>query len=101
MQAVLEAIFSLCGGYNFLNGQVCREFRDMVAKKDGVDYLNELLHDGRECNFTPSEQLMQVAFDRSLFSLLEACEDYIPENICDIAAKKGNLEVLQWARSKG
>ncbi|SPN79734.1 Ankyrin repeat-containing protein [Cedratvirus Zaza IHUMI] len=96
-EQALYAIFS-SEGYNFLNQQVCSLFRALIPRVEYLTYLNQLIKDGKEPeNFMPSEKLMLLALDKSLLHLLEANKEYIPVEICDIAAAKGNLEVMKWA----
>nr|WIL03779.1 ankyrin repeat protein [Cedratvirus plubellavi] len=97
-EQALYAIFSSSGGYNFLNQQVCSLFRTLIPKVDYLTYLNQLIKDGKEPeNFMPSEKLMLLALDKDLLHLLGANKEYIPVEICDIAAAKGNLEMMKWA----
>ncbi|SOB74158.1 ankyrin repeat [Cedratvirus lausannensis] len=44
---------------------------------------------------------MQAALEKKLFHLLKACKEFVPKNICRIAALEGNLDVLKWARANG
>ncbi|SHO33417.1 Ankyrin repeat-containing domain [Cedratvirus A11] len=99
MEVVLETIFSFSGDYNFTNRQVCREFRELAPKVDSLEYLNQAIHDGyKPENFTPTSELADAALDRGLLSLLESCNDFVPEDICEKAAGKGYLHILKWAR---
>ncbi|SHO33505.1 Pseudo ankyrin repeat-like [Cedratvirus A11] len=101
MNHIYSIIFSFFEGYNFRNRQVCSYFRQLAPKIGYCTYLNQLLQDGRKINFTPNQEIMQTALDNNLFFLLEVCKDYIPKYLCNVAAKKNNLELLQWAKSKG
>jgi hypothetical protein len=103
MEAVYEAIFSFSGGYNFLHRQVCFEFRQMISEVSYLEYLDQLCKDGRTKQLPPlTKSIVEAAIDKSLLNLLEFCVDLVPKNtICDEAAKKGKLGVLQWAPSQG
>ncbi|SOB74132.1 ankyrin repeat [Cedratvirus lausannensis] len=99
MEAVLETIFSFSGGYNFLNRQVCREFRELAPEVDNLEYLNQAIHDGyKPENFIPTSKLADLALEKGLLPLLESCSDFVSEDVCKRAAGKGYLHILQWAR---
>nr|WIL02916.1 ankyrin repeat protein [Cedratvirus borely] len=102
MDVVYKTIFSFCGGYNFLNGQVCRRFRFIVPRTKPSSYLNQLIADGKTPeNFKPSRRLMQVALERNLFSLLQECRKYGPCGAYEASLETGNMEMLQWAVTNG
>jgi hypothetical protein len=97
-EQVLYTIFSFSGGYNFVNQQVCSSFRMIIPRVEYLVYLDELIKDGKQPeNFVPSEKLMLIALDKNLFHLLGANKEHIPIGICDIAAAKGNLQMMKWA----
>ncbi|SHO33500.1 Pseudo ankyrin repeat-like [Cedratvirus A11] len=103
MNHIYKIIFSFSEGYNFLNGQVCFEFRQLVPKVDYLEYLDQLCKDGRTTQVPPlTKKTVKLAIDRDLLDLLQSCMDFVPEKfICNMAAEKGSLKVLQWARTKG
>jgi hypothetical protein len=101
MQVVYETIFSFSGGYNFLNRQVCLEFRQLAPKVEYIAYIDQLLSDDRKPkDFVPSEKIMEAAINKELLHVLEACREFIPKHgICPAIAKKGKLRALQWAHT--
>nr|WIL02903.1 hypothetical protein Cbor_448 [Cedratvirus borely] len=107
MDFVYGVIFSFSEGYNFLNGQVCREFRILAPQVSYVVYLDQLIRDGKQpenfppSEFGPSRKLAKIAIEKGLLALLGQCTRHVRSDLCKIAAKKGNLKVLQWARSEG
>ncbi|SHO33421.1 Pseudo ankyrin repeat-like [Cedratvirus A11] len=102
MEPVLEVIFSLSEDYNYLNQQVCSEFRQMIPKVLPSSYLNQLIKDDKTPEkFRPCQRLLDIALERDLVYLLQACKDYIPDNICKLSIKKKSIKVLKWALDKG
>nr|WIL02941.1 ankyrin repeat protein [Cedratvirus borely] len=102
MQAVYEAIFSFSGGHNFLNGQVCREFRDMLERVHPLLYADTLLAEGKKPQgFSPCLKLARAGFCMNLVHLLQANKEFIQKDICAKAAAEGKLEILQWAAKEG
>ncbi|SPN79846.1 Ankyrin repeat-containing protein [Brazilian cedratvirus IHUMI] len=101
MEIVYRTIFSYSGGYNFLNQQVCFQFRSLLPKTHGCVYLDQLLKDGQKVDFTPSFGLVKLGAKFTLFSLLEACPELAPLYVCAEAIKNNNIKVLQWAYQKG
>jgi hypothetical protein len=107
MDFVYSTIFSFSGGYNFLHRQVCPEFRALVPQVSYVVYLDQLIKDVRQPeNFPPSDfnlsrRLAKIAIEKGLLALLGQCTKHVRSDLCKIAAKKGNLKALQWARSEG
>nr|WIL04281.1 ankyrin repeat-containing protein [Cedratvirus lena] len=103
MQLVYKAIFSFSGGYNFLNGRVCREFRMLTSRTDGLDHLDQLIKDGKKPDsLCCTERLLKRAVERELFQIIEeCCRDDESGNLCKIAVKKGKVKVLKWACEKG
>ncbi|SPN79751.1 Ankyrin repeat-containing protein [Cedratvirus Zaza IHUMI] len=97
MDYVYEIIFSFSEGHNFLNQQVCREFRSLLAKTHGCVYLDQLLKDGIKVDFTPSFKMLDLAVKFNLFSLLQACPELASSYVCDMAVKNNNTKVLWWA----
>nr|WIL04766.1 ankyrin repeat-containing protein [Cedratvirus duvanny] len=101
-EEVLVLVFSFSEGYNFVNRQVCFDFRRIIRPVDQVVYLDQLLKDSRKPdNFQPSKKLAKIALNRGLLYLLQACKGFINKSVCTIAAENGHLEVLQWARANG
>nr|WIL04146.1 ankyrin repeat-containing protein [Cedratvirus lena] len=101
-EELLVLVFSFSQGYNFVNRQVCFDFRRMIKPVEHSVYLDQLLKDDRKpSGFQPSKELARIALDRGLLYLLQACKDFVPENVCKIAAKNGYLKILQWARTNG
>lgn len=106
MQAVYEIIFSFSGGYNYLNQQVCSGFKRLAPKVSVYVYLDQLLQDGKKDEFTlfvcstPMKEITEVAIEQTQLSLLAECVENIPANICDIAARKGDLKLLLWTRER-
>jgi hypothetical protein len=103
MQAVYEAIFSFSEGYNFVYRQVCSEFREIAPKVEPLLYLDSLCKDGRVPQKVKSSSVLaHGALNFGYTNILAWCDkEHIPGNICDLAAEKGYLEVLEWARTKG
>ncbi|SOB74056.1 ankyrin repeat [Cedratvirus lausannensis] len=113
MQPVYITIFSFSRGYNFLNRQVCREFRMLTPKTDGLDHLEQLIKDGKKPNsLCCSERLLERAVERELFCVIEeSCRELqarfkslqlsFEGNLCKIATKKGKVKVLNWACENG
>nr|WIL03853.1 ankyrin repeat protein [Cedratvirus plubellavi] len=102
MNIVYRIIFSFCEGYNYLNGQVCGEFREIAPKVDSLEYLNQLLQDGKKPKtFVPSEHLISLALSRDLVSIIDACSNLVRKDIYKRAARYGSLKIMQWAKSKG
>ncbi|SHO33486.1 Hypothetical protein BQ3484_418 [Cedratvirus A11] len=99
MHPIHTTIFSFSGGYNFLNRQVCREFRMLTAKTDGLDHL-EQLKDGKKPNsLCCSERLLERAVERELFCVIEeSCRELqarfkslqlsFENNLCKIAVRR-------------
>nr|WIL04758.1 ankyrin repeat-containing protein [Cedratvirus duvanny] len=101
-EELLVLIFSFSEGYNFVNRQVCFDFRRMIKPVDHLVYLDQLLKDNRKPdNFQPSKELAKIALDRGLLHLLQACKEFVSKSVCTIAAKNGYLEILQWAGANG
>nr|WIL02937.1 hypothetical protein Cbor_378 [Cedratvirus borely] len=102
MEPVLEVIFSYSGDYNYLNQQVCSEFKQMIPKVLPSSYLNQLIKDDKTPEkFRPCQRLLDIALERDLVYLLQACKDYIPDNICELSIKKKSVKILKWALDKG
>nr|WIL04759.1 ankyrin repeat-containing protein [Cedratvirus duvanny] len=100
-EELLVLIFFFSEGYNFINRQVCFDFRRIIKPVEHLVYLDQLLKDNRKPNLQPSKELAKIALDRGLLHLLQACKEFVPKNVCTIAAKNGQLKVLQWARANG
>ncbi|SHO33502.1 Ankyrin repeat-containing domain [Cedratvirus A11] len=101
MEIVYRTIFSFSEGYNFLNRQVCFEFRQLAPKIRGCVYLNQILKDGRGAIFTERRDMVVICIELGLFALLEVCRKYIPVDVCNIAAEKNNLSSLKWCMRQG
>nr|WIL04180.1 ankyrin repeat-containing protein [Cedratvirus lena] len=94
-EGLLVLVFSFSQGYNFVNRQVCFDFRRIIKPVEHLVYLDQLLKDDRKpSNFKPSKELARIALDKELLHLLQACKEFIPKDFCTIAAKNGHLEVL-------
>ncbi|QIN54416.1 hypothetical protein [Cedratvirus kamchatka] len=101
-EEILVLVFSFSEGYNFINRQVCFDFRRMIKPVEHLVYLDQLLKDSRKPkNFQPSKELAEIALDKGFLYLLQANKDYTPEDVCTVAAKNGHLEILKWARANG
>ncbi|SOB74030.1 ankyrin repeat [Cedratvirus lausannensis] len=101
MEIVYRTIFSFSEGHNFLNQQVCSEFRFLITKVHGIVYIDQLIKEGKKPKFTPSWKAIEISVKFGLLSLLEAYKNFIPSNVCTIAAKENNMQVLQWAKQRG
>ena len=113
MQLVYKTIFSFSEGYNFLNRQVCREFRMLAPRTDGLGHLEQLIKDGKKLDsLCCSERLLERAIERELFHFIEECcrelrrdcnsrQHSFEDNLCKIAVKKGKVKVLKWACENG
>ncbi|SOB74127.1 ankyrin repeat [Cedratvirus lausannensis] len=102
MEPVLEVIFSFSEDYNYLNQQVCSEFRQMIPKVLPSSYLNQLIKDDKTPEkFRPCQRLLDIALERDLVYLLQACKDYVPDNICKLSIKKKSVKILKWALDNG
>ena len=101
-EQVLRTIFDFSEGYNFVNRQVCSEFREMVPEVNPLVYLDVLVRDGRPPEeVQPLDGLMQKALDMRLFHLLEFNKEYIPKDICYMSAGNADLEMLHWCKERG
>ena len=101
MEIVCCTIFSYSEGYNFINRQVCCEFREMIPEIHGCVYLDQLIKDGKKPDFTPSFKMVELGVKFNLFSLLEAFPSYTATFVCTEAIKNNNIKVLQWAKERG
>jgi hypothetical protein len=102
MDVVYRTVFSFSAGYNFLNAQVCVEFRELAPKTDYLVYLDQLLQDGKKPEtFVPLEHLVSLALQRDLVSVVDACSNLVCEDIYKRAVRYGSLEIMYWAKSKG
>ncbi|SOB74041.1 ankyrin repeat [Cedratvirus lausannensis] len=100
-EQVLCTIFSFSEGYNFVNRQVCSDFRRIVPKVSPFVYLDRLLADKVQIKLEPSEEMMVEAVKLDLVHLLEVNKPYIEKEICEIAAELGKTKVLDWAIDNG
>ena len=99
-EEILVLVFSFSQGYNFVNRQVCFDFRRMIGPVKRLVYLDQLLKDNRKPNnFKPSKELAGIALDKGFLYILQACRKFVPGNVCTVVAKKGHLKVLKWART--
>lgn len=100
MQVVYEAV--LVEESVFILGQVCKEFR-LLTTKAQAKKLNTLIQAKKKpVGFFSTQRWAETAIEYSFFlDLLECCREHVPSWICSLAAKKGNLSVLQWAVKRG
>lgn len=102
-EGILEIIFSYSGSYNFVQRQVCSDFRRIMPEVDRLAYLDALLADG----FVPkklerSYKLFYLALDRGYLNIFLYHGGYVlPTDFCHVCARKGHLHMLQWAHEKG
>jgi hypothetical protein len=99
---IILCVLEFSGPYNFVNRQVCSEFRLLVEKVDPLVYLDQLLADGRAVEkFMPSKETISQAIDKQLIYVLSFTKNNLPENLCHVAACTGKLQTLQWAMKEG
>lgn len=109
MQAVLSSIFSFSGGYNYLHRQVCSEFRSLIGEREDayLYYLDDLCRDRPQevtkyiGTFSSSAKIAKLALDKGLFYLLTRFREHVPSDVANIAALKGNLDILRWSKEQG
>nr|WIL04216.1 ankyrin repeat-containing protein [Cedratvirus lena]WIL04841.1 ankyrin repeat-containing protein [Cedratvirus duvanny] len=101
MEYIYENIFSFSGGYNYLNRQVCSEFRQRIKPFHFLSYLDEVCSEGREPEIKPSEELFSLSLKGGYLYLLIYCKEFAPKDLCILATRHGHLHILQWAREAG
>ncbi|SPN79839.1 Ankyrin repeat-containing protein [Brazilian cedratvirus IHUMI] len=101
MQIVYQTIFSYCGGYNYLNGQVCKEFSLIAPKVCYLRYLDDLLGDEKEICLSPSCNLLELAFEKELLHLLGYNKHLISADHVSEVTGKGKLKILKWFKDNG
>nr|WIL04834.1 hypothetical protein Cduv_354 [Cedratvirus duvanny] len=103
-ESVLENIFSFSGGYNFINRQVCSDFRRIIPQVDHLAYVDTLLGDGiRPKGIKDSHDLLQLSTDKGYLNIfLIHGEGYVlPYQFCIRCARHGHLHMLKWAHERG
>lgn len=104
-EEIVEHIFSFSDTYNVVNAAVCTDFRRIAPKVHPLEHLDHLLSRGQITldlsgkPFLKVMSLVKQATHMQLLSILEACEDYIPANLCQTAVTYGLVKVLYWSRS--
>lgn len=104
MNSILPTIFSYSEGYNYLHRWVCSEFRLLAPEVSVLSFLDVLCRDDRTklVNLQPSRELGIAAAKRGYVHLLEYNkEQNLPQSLCRMAAKRGHLNVLIWAKDNG
>ncbi|SPN79538.1 Ankyrin repeat-containing protein [Cedratvirus Zaza IHUMI] len=92
METVYETIFACSGSYNYLNGKVCSQFRQIAPSVHVLVYWNQLLQEAKEVpGLKPTKKIAELALEKRLFHLLKVCKEFIPRDICYRAAKEGDL----------
>nr|WIL04198.1 ankyrin repeat-containing protein [Cedratvirus lena] len=99
MQAVYEEIFLFSGGYNFLNCQVCKEFRYMIKEVNGLAYLDSLCEFGEQVKITNKEIVIK-AIRFGHVNILERNQNLVPSDVYYLSIIHNQLKVMQWAKSK-
>lgn len=104
-EEIVLHIFSFSETYNVVNGAVCRDFRRIAPEVHPLVHLNHLLSQGKatldlsDKSFDQVAEMVGQAISLQLLSILDACEDYLPANLCARAVEQNLVKVLYWTRS--